>query len=28
MAGKKIAEQVLAANVDTALLVSALDWGF
>ena len=28
MAGKKIAEQVLAANVDTALLVSALDGDF
>jgi ribosome biogenesis GTPase / thiamine phosphate phosphatase len=27
-AGKKIAEQVLAANVDTALLVSALDGDF
>jgi ribosome biogenesis GTPase / thiamine phosphate phosphatase len=28
MAGKKIAEQVIAANVDTALLVSALDGDF
>jgi len=28
MAGKKIAEQVLATNVDTALLVSALDGDF
>jgi len=28
MAGKKIAEQVIAANVDTALLVSALDADF
>src|SRR6266852_5762739 len=28
MAGKKIAEQVLAANVDTALLVAALDGDF
>ncbi len=28
MAGKKVAEQVLAANVDTALLVSALDGDF
>lgn len=28
MAGKKIAEQVIAANVDTALLVSALDRDF
>ncbi len=28
MAGKKIAEQVMAANVDTALLVSALDGDF
>ena len=28
MAGKKIAEQVLAANVDTALLVAALDGEF
>jgi len=28
MAGKRIAEQVLAANVDTALLVSALDGDF
>ena len=27
-AGKKIAEQVIAANVDTALLVSALDGDF
>jgi ribosome biogenesis GTPase len=26
--GKKIEEQVIAANVDTALLVSALDWDF
>src|SRR5215472_11006495 len=28
LAGKKIAEQVIAANVDTALLVSALDGDF
>src|SRR5438309_9204479 len=28
MAGKKVAEQVLAANVDTALLVAALDGDF
>src|SRR5947208_15593405 len=28
MAGKKIAEQVIAANVDTSLLVSALDGDF
>lgn len=28
MAGKKVAEQVIAANVDTALLVSALDGDF
>jgi len=28
MAGRKIAEQVIAANVDTALLVSALDGDF